>query len=87
MKKYDVIVIGTGFSGSVIARKLVDNLDKKVLVLEKRNHIAGNMYDEVDKNGIRVQQYGPHTFITDINGQWILLKSMQHGSHMMLRQK
>lgn len=65
MKKYDVIVIGTGFSGSVIARKLVDNLDKKVLVLEKRNHIAGNMYDEVDKNGIRVQQYGPHTFITD----------------------
>ncbi len=65
---YDVIVVGTGFSGSIIARKLSDNLNKKVLVLEKRNHIAGNMYDKIDEHGIRVQQYGPHTFITDY--QW-----------------
>lgn len=68
MKNYDVIVVGTGFSGSVIARKLADNLNRKVLVLEKREHIAGNMYDEIDEKGIRVQQYGPHTFITDY--QW-----------------
>lgn len=65
MKDYDIIVVGTGFSGSVIARKLADNLNQRVLVLEKRNHIAGNMYDEIDEKGIRVQQYGPHTFITD----------------------
>lgn len=62
---YDVIVVGTGFSGSVIARKLADNLNKRILVLEKRNHIAGNMYDEINEKGIRIQLYGPHTFITD----------------------
>ena len=63
--KYDVIIVGTGFSGSIIARKLADNLNLRVLILEKRNHIAGNMYDKVDEKGIRVQQYGPHTLITD----------------------
>lgn len=62
---FDIVVVGTGFSGSVIARKLADNLGKRILVLEKRNHIAGNMYDEINDRGIRVQQYGPHTFITD----------------------
>lgn len=62
---FDVIVVGTGFSGSVIARNLSDNLKQKILVVEKRNHIAGNMFDEIDENGILVQRYGPHTFITD----------------------
>lgn len=66
----DVVVVGTGFCGSVIARKLADDLGKTVLVLEKRNHIAGNMYDEVNNKGIRVQRYGPHTFITD--HKWLI---------------
>ena len=68
--KYDVILVGTGFSGSVIARILSENLGLKSLVLERREHIAGNMFDKVDANGIRVQQYGPHTFITD--SEWIV---------------
>ncbi len=67
---FDAVVVGTGFSGSIIARKLADNLNKKILVLEKRNHIAGNMYDEVNDKGIRVQMYGPHTFFTD--KKWIV---------------
>ena len=68
--KYDVILVGTGFSGSVIARILSENLGLKSLVLERREHIAGNMFDKVDAYGIRVQQYGPHTFITD--SEWIV---------------
>lgn len=68
--KYDAIVVGTGFSGSIIARKLVDKLNINVLVIEKRKHIAGNMYDEMADNGVRVQLYGPHTFITD--SEWIV---------------
>lgn len=57
--KYDIIVVGSGYAGSIMARKLAD-MGKKVLVLERRDHIAGNMYDEKDKNGILVHKYGPH---------------------------
>lgn len=63
---YDYIIVGAGFSGSVIARKIAQELNKKVLILEKRPHIAGNMYDEIDaESGVLVQRYGPHTFVTD----------------------
>ena len=57
------IVIGCGLSGSVIARELAEN-GYKVSILEKRNHIGGNMYDYVDDYGILVHKYGPHTFHT-----------------------
>ena len=61
---FNCIIVGAGFCGSVIARKLAEH-DTKVLILERRNHIAGNMYDELDPNGIRVQKYGPHIFHTN----------------------
>lgn len=57
------IVVGCGLSGSVIARELAEN-GYKVRILEKRNHIGGNMYDYVDEFGILVHKYGPHTFHT-----------------------
>lgn len=57
------IVIGCGLSGSVIARELAES-GYKVRILEKRNHIGGNMYDYVDDFGILVHKYGPHTFHT-----------------------
>lgn len=56
---YDLIVVGSGFCGSVVS-DLAAKKGKRVLVLEKRNHIAGNMYDQWDSNGILVQKYGPH---------------------------
>ena len=61
---YDCIIVGAGFCGSVIARKLAE-YNKKVLILERRNHIAGNMYDERDPSGILIQKYGPHIFHTN----------------------
>ena len=61
--KIDCIIIGAGFCGSVIARKLAEQ-NKKTLVIERRNHTAGNMYDETDSSGILVQRYGPHIFHT-----------------------
>lgn len=67
MVEYDVVVVGTGFSGSILARKLAEEQNKKVLVLERRSHIAGNMYDFTDEYGIRIQKYGPHTFHTNID--------------------
>ena len=62
--QYDIVVAGSGFCGSVIAR-LAAECGKRVLVLEKRSHIAGNMYDETDGDGFLIQRYGPHIFHTD----------------------
>lgn len=61
---YDFVIIGAGLSGGVIARKIAEELNKKVLIVERRNHISGNMYDYTDEHGIKVQKYGPHTFHT-----------------------
>ena len=57
------LVVGCGLSGAVIARELAEK-GYKVKILEKRNHIGGNMYDYVDEYGILVHKYGPHTFHT-----------------------
>ena len=62
---YDVVVVGSGFAGSVIAEQLANVFDKKILVVEKRTHVGGNMYDKYDKYGFLIQQYGPHIFFTN----------------------
>ncbi|EGK8096202.1 UDP-galactopyranose mutase [Campylobacter lari] len=59
-------IVGAGITGSVLARSIVDHLsDAKVVLIEKRRHIGGNMYDYIDKYGIMVHKYGPHTFHTN----------------------
>ena len=63
MKDYDILVAGCGLTGSVIARELAEK-GKKVLILERREHIGGNMFDYVDDSGVLVHRYGPHTFHT-----------------------
>ena len=63
MKK--IIVVGAGFSGSIIARKIAEEMGRRVSVIERRSHIGGNAYDEVDENGILVQKYGPHYLNTN----------------------
>jgi len=63
LKGYDALVVGAGLCGSVIARELADN-GKRVLIIERRSHIAGNLYDFM-QDGILVQKYGPHTFHTN----------------------
>ena len=64
--KYDVIVVGAGFSGSTIAERFANDSNKKVLIIDKRKTIAGNMYDYNDKNGILIHKYGPHIFHTNL---------------------
>ena len=63
--EFDAVVVGTGFAGAVTARELAERGGKKVLVIEKRGHIGGNMYDELDDAGILVHRYGPHIFHTN----------------------
>ncbi|SES06773.1 UDP-galactopyranose mutase [Lachnobacterium bovis] len=61
---YDYIVVGSGIAGSVVARILAEEGNKKVLVVERRNHIGGNCYDVQDEHGILIHLYGPHIFHT-----------------------
>lgn len=63
MKK--IIVVGSGFSGSIIARKIAEELKLNVTVIERRSHIGGNAYDEYDEHGILIQKYGPHYLNTN----------------------
>ncbi|MGB9980282.1 UDP-galactopyranose mutase [Methanobacterium sp.] len=67
---FDYVVIGAGFAGSVIAERIANTLNKKVLIIEKRNHIGGNCFDYYDKNGILVHKYGPHIFHTQMKHVW-----------------
>jgi len=62
---FDYIVVGAGYAGVVMAQKIATQLDKKVLIIEKRNHIAGNCYDFKDENNILMHKYGPHLFHTN----------------------
>lgn len=61
---YDVLVVGAGFAGAVCAERLAA-AGRRVLLIDRRPHIAGNAYDELDAHGIRIHRYGPHIFHTN----------------------
>ncbi len=62
---YDVLVVGAGFAGSVLAERLAADGGKRVLLVDRRPHIAGNAYDVHDEAGVLIHQYGPHIFHTN----------------------
>ena len=62
---FDYLIVGAGYAGSVLAERLASARKRRVLVVEKRSHIAGNAFDAYDKNGILVHRYGPHIFHTN----------------------
>ncbi len=72
--KYDVIIVGCGLSGVVTGERLASQRNKKVCILEKRNHIGGNCYDYKDENGILINKYGAHLFHTNNEAVWKYVK-------------
>ena len=68
------IIVGSGFSGSTMARLIAEKLDEKVVVVDKKDHIAGNSYDYRDENGIMIHKYGSHIFHTNNEKVWSFLK-------------
>lgn len=69
--EYDLIVVGSGFFGLTVAERAASQLDKRVLVVERRSHIGGNAYSEAEpETGIEIHKYGAHLFHTSNKKVW-----------------
>ena len=65
VQPFDYLIVGAGFAGSVLAERLAAGSGKKVLIIDRRPHIAGNAYDYHNEDGILIHKYGPHIFHTN----------------------
>jgi len=72
--KIDYLVVGSGLTGSVIARRLAD-AGRQVLVVDRRAEPGGNVHDHVHPSGIRIHTYGPHYFRTNSDRIWEFVTS------------
>ena len=63
--RYDTLVVGAGYAGAVVAERLASQRGDRVLVIDRRDHIAGNAFDYHDEHGVVVHRYGPHIFHTN----------------------
>ena len=81
---FDYLIVGAGYAGSVLAERLARGLGKRVLIVDRRQHIAGNAYDFYDADGLLVHRYGPHIFHTasrevfDYLGQFTEWRNYEH---------
>ncbi|MEP6616335.1 MAG: NAD(P)-binding protein, partial [Ginsengibacter sp.] len=81
---FDFLIVGAGFAGSVLAERLASQSGKKILIVDKRDHIAGNAYDYYNNDGILIHKYGPHIFHTNSQdvfeylGQFTSWRSYEH---------
>lgn len=81
---FDYLIVGAGFAGSVLAERLASVANKKVLIIDQRNHIAGNAYDFYNEDGVLIHKYGPHIFhtnsrtIIDYLGQFTAWRPYEH---------
>jgi len=66
----DWLIVGAGLTGATLAERIASQRNEKVLVVEQRNHIAGNAYDEYNEHGILEHKYGPHIFHTNSKNVW-----------------
>jgi UDP-galactopyranose mutase len=82
---YDYLIVGSGIYGSVFANELTKS-GKKVLVIDKRNHIGGNCYTEKIED-INIHKYGPHIFHTSDKQIWDYVNSLVPFNHFSYRPK
>lgn len=62
---HSVLIVGAGFTGAVLAERFASQLGRRVLLIDQRNHIAGNAFDRFDDHGVMVHAHGPHIFHTN----------------------
>ena len=70
MSRYDWLVVGAGLTGATLAERLATQAGQRVLVVDRRPHVAGNAYDEPDHEGVLVHRYGAHLFHTSNAAVW-----------------
>src|SRR5256885_11660257 len=81
---FDFLIVGAGFAGSVLAERLANKANRKILIIDKRDHIGGNAYDYYNNDGILIHKYGPHIFHTNSKdvfeylGQFTPWRSYEH---------
>jgi UDP-galactopyranose mutase len=68
--RYDYLIVGAGFAGSVLAERLASQHGARILLIDRRPHIGGNAYDEPNEAGILYHKYGPHIFHTNSDQVW-----------------
>lgn len=86
--KFDTLIVGCGLSGAIIAQRLKTLKNERVLIIDKREHIGGNIYDYKDEStGICVHKYGPHIFHTSIKEVWEYLSCFTKWHYFFLQPK
>jgi len=92
-RRYDYLVVGAGFAGSVIAERLASQHGARVLLIDRRPHIGGNAYDEPNEAGILYHKYGPHIFhtnseqVVDYLSQFTQWRPYEHRVRAIVRDK
>jgi len=92
-RRYDYLVVGAGFAGSVIAERLASQHGAHVLLIDRRNHVGGNAYDEPNEAGILYHKYGPHIFhtnsqqVVDYLSQFTKWRTYEHRVRAIVRDK
>lgn len=82
-----IVIVGAGISGIVIAEQISSKLDIPIIILEKRNHIGGNCFDDYSKEGLLVHKYGPHIFHTDNENVWNYLSNFTQWKNIEIKVK
>ncbi|HET8749202.1 MAG TPA: UDP-galactopyranose mutase [Sphingomicrobium sp.] len=92
-RRYDYLIVGAGFAGSVLAERLASQHGASVLLIDRRPHVGGNAYDEPNEAGILYHKYGPHIFHTnsdqvrDYLSQFTEWRPYEHRVRALVRDK
>jgi UDP-galactopyranose mutase len=92
-RRYDYLIVGAGFAGSVLAERLASQHGARVLLIDRRDHVGGNAYDEPNEAGILYHKYGPHIFhtnseqVVDYLSQFTEWRPYEHRVRAVVRDK
>ena len=92
-RRYDYLIVGAGFAGSVLAERLARQHGARVLLIDRRDHVGGNAYDEPNEAGILYHKYGPHIFhtnseqVVDYLSQFTQWRPYEHRVRAVVRDK